>query len=185
MIIYLDLDGVCCDFHSAAIRANGCNPEVILPNWPKGEYGICGVLGVPEETFWHEIGNWGSRFWSDLEEYPWFQDLYNALQEYGDVIFLTSPSWDAYSLLGKKRWFESRFGRAFRDFVVTNRKPLLSRPGSVLIDDSPSQVADFAAGPGGYAILFPQPWNDAPEPEDRVCYVTQALDRILLRRSDA
>ena len=183
MIIYLDMDGVCCDFFSAAIEVNGYDPVEVLANWPKGEYDICKVLGHDQDLFWTRIEQAGSNFWATLKVYPWFRDLYAAMQKLGDVVFLTSPSWDAHSLTGKKLWLENRLGKSFRDFVITNRKSLLSREGTILIDDSQSQVTDFAAGLGGYGILFPQPWNAAQEPEDRMAYVVDAIERVGLQRA--
>ena len=66
--------------------------------WDKGSYDICQMIDIPPEAFWAEIDMNGPDFWENLEEYPWYDDMYKLLEqlaaEYGaePVTFATSPS---------------------------------------------------------------------------------------------
>ena len=160
-VIYLDLDGVCVDFVSAALRANGYDPAEIFAVWKReflGEYTIQHVLGIPPQTFWTAVAALGAEFWVNLEEYPWFWELYNTLSETAPVIFLSSSTRAPATLSGKMQWLQNRFGETYRDYIFTPQKQQLASTEALLIDDYDRNVDDFNAA-GGRAIRFPQLWN--------------------------
>ena len=73
-VIYLDLDGVCADYVSAAICALGRRPEEVMAYWQSempGEYSMPVVLGIEPQTYWRAIADQGEPFWSGLQAYPW------------------------------------------------------------------------------------------------------------------
>ena len=116
-VIYLDLDGVCVDFVTAGLRANGFDPAEIYATWQReylGEYRIHHVLRIPARTYWTNIAALGAEFWTDLDEYPWFWELYNTLTRAAPVIFLTSSTRAPATLSGKMQWLQTRFGETYR-----------------------------------------------------------------------
>jgi 5'(3')-deoxyribonucleotidase len=171
-VIYLDLDGVCVDFVSAGLRANGFDPAEVYTSWQRdhlGEYPIHHVIGISARTYWTAIAALGAEFWENLEEYPWFWELYNTLQDTAPVLFLTSSTRAPATLSGKMQWLQNRFGTTFRDYIFTPHKQQLASPKALLIDDYDRNVDDFIAA-GGSAIRFPQLWNRNHAIQDSLAY---------------
>lgn len=163
--IFLDMDGVCCDFLSAALKRHKLNPQEVFARWPAGTFDVCRVLDMTPANFWHPL-QMDMSFWQHLEPYDWFGNLYAALNEIdgAEVIFLTSPSDCATSFAGKQLWLRNR-GIGNSQIVMTPRKELLAGPRRLLIDDHDGHVAEFALR-GGHAITFPQRWNSHHELAD-------------------
>jgi len=168
----LDMDGVCCDWVTSALKALG--KEEFINNWTPGIKGIEELTGMSKSIFWTELESLGSKWWRDLEEYPWFWDLHKTLKQTGDVVFCTSPNLDPSSLKGKVGWIQDRFGKHFRDYIITNKKHFAAGPNTVLIDDNDKQCHKFREN-GGRVILFPQLWNETALDKDaqkyKVAYV--------------
>jgi hypothetical protein len=156
-VIYLDMDGVCCDFVSAALKVHGSplKPEDIT-KWNMEE-----VMGITLDEFWAPIETAGPPFWRGLKEYPWFEELYRICRCYAkEVVFLSSPDRSPAAAMGKMQWLMDRFGPCFRDYILTPRKDLVSSPFGLLIDDSEKYCQMWAKdGEGGPFVLVPQPWN--------------------------
>ena len=178
MKILLDLDGVCVDFVSAALRIFG--HEFEDTDWPLGEYDIAKAIGKDHGEFWSAIHKQGVDFWRNLKTFVWFAELYEELHKFGHVYFVTTPTDSPYSASGKMLWLQDRYGSGFRDFVITHNKQLLSRSGCVLIDDYDLNVENFKKHGHGKAILFPQKWNQNHEliNVNRVDYVIEQLLKI-------
>ena len=164
MITLLDLDGVCADFVQSACRVHGRDFDE--GSWPAGEYDIAKVLGVD--------------FWRGLEPYPWFERLYTELQRLGRLYFVTSPTDSSHSAAGKMLWLKDRFGKDFRDFIITRQKHLLSNTDCVLVDDCDRNIKAFERYGQGKGILFPQRWNSAYEHinDDRIAWVIDRIQRL-------
>ena len=176
-VIYLDLDGVCADYVSAAIRAFGRDPAEVLEYWRHklpGEYRMYNVLDVDRETYWKTISAQGEAFWSGLDAYPWFEALYRSLSEAAPVIFLTSASRAPECLSGKLKWLQARFGESFREYIITGHKQQLAGPGTILVDDFDRNIDRFCRA-GGSGVLFPQIWNTNHALENRLEYVAGAI----------
>jgi 5'(3')-deoxyribonucleotidase len=176
-IIYLDLDGVCTNFIKPCIEANNLDYEKTVELWKNdypGVFSAFKVLNIDNSTFWKNIEKSGELFWSEMEPYPWFFDLYNRLSQHGKVYFLTSPSQCPNSLSGKLKWLQSQFNRNFRDYIITPNKELLANRESILIDDYPKNIEKFNSA-GGRGILFPQFWNSLNVVEDKVSYIIGEL----------
>ncbi len=157
MTIYLDMDGVVSDAHDAFLRAMG--RDDLIKDYPAGEFNVDKVAGVSAKTMWRDVAARGRELWSKMKKLPWADELYAELKKLGDVVFLTSPSQDPDSLAGKLEWLQ-RFTKRkdFTDYVMTSRKELLAAPGTVLIDDRPSNCEKFRTA-GGKAVLFPARWQ--------------------------
>ena len=185
LTICLDMDGVCTDFVGAALRLHGFDPEEFFEVWPEESYHIVDlvkqVTGVEMSyaEFWQPINEAGVDFWHGLLEYPHFKALWSLCQELtGSVYFLTSPSWDPASLMGKVRWMQDQFSLDFRDYVITNRKHLLAKPNMVLVDDLPEH-ADAFRRHGGKAIQFPRPYCYKAWPHDIIGLMEEQLQEII------
>jgi 5'(3')-deoxyribonucleotidase len=176
----LDMDGVCCDWVTAGLKTVG--KEELIGNWKPGVRDLEEMTGLSYDELWSKIDAEGSEWWRNLEPFPWFKELYNCLGEAGDVVFCTSPSWDSNSLKGKIEWMHDKFGRSFREYILTNHKYYVARHNTVLIDDNDKQCQNFIAH-GGRAILFPQPWNslafDEEAQKDKMAYVRKQVKEIL------
>lgn len=180
--IFLDMDGVCCDFVSAALQLHGVEPTYRIENWPKGTFEICDILNLTQEEFWEPIRQAGVDFWFGLVEYPYFRPLVEQLSEVAAVVFLTSPFYDADAAKGKVLWLQKHFGGTFDNFIITRKKFHCAMPGVVLVDDHPKHCEVFRANGAG-AVLFPQPWNDAVPYTDVVVDTVVSVKRAFERGS--
>ncbi len=70
-----------------------------------------------------------------------------------------------------------RFGGDFQGYVMTARKHLLAKPGTILIDDYEANVMAFQKD-GGKAVLFPQIWNANHEITDRLDFALESVERL-------
>lgn len=154
--IYLDMDGVCCNFVRAVCGIFNRDYEDIVLHWPKEVYSVTVPLGITEEALQTRINEYGRTFWTSLEEFAHFKRMYKNLQAYGEVVFLTSPTWNPKSHEGKVGWLQDRFGIDFDHYVLTRQKHRCANNRSVLIDDHPENCEKFVAH-GGHAILYPSP----------------------------
>jgi calcineurin-like phosphoesterase family protein/5'(3')-deoxyribonucleotidase len=178
LTVYLDMDGVVCCLTRAVydLFKEDDKYDELYENWPLATYDMTKVFGIESESvMWNTIDAGGPEFWQNVPEFPWFQDLYDALAQRGRVVFLTSPSCDASSLSGKLLWLQDRFGKFYRDYIITNKKHLLAHPKAVLVDDSPAMVKMFRDA-GGQAVLFPQPWNGHTVPDNVVDHIVSKVE---------
>lgn len=156
--LFIDLDGVLCDFMSAAFRV--FDREYVPAEWPEGETDLATVLDVPEKLLWAAIDLDGPRFWAELADLPWTLDLCDLCDEVAPgnwfVATLPQDSDDCYA--GKALWLLGADISPSRNAFLGARKDLLAGPGRFLIDDNEQNCHDWEAA-GGTAILFPQPWN--------------------------
>lgn len=176
-IIYLDLDGVCTNFIKSCILANGLNYDETVNIWKKdfrGVFSAFEVFGIDNSDFWKNIEKVGEDFWSEMEVYPWFSELYTKLSQNGKVIFLTKPSNSPLSHSGKIKWLQKQFNINFKDYILTPHKELLASADTVLIDDCPKNIKNFKNA-GGKGILFPQFWNTKDVIDNKVEYILNSL----------
>lgn len=181
--VFLDMDGVLCDFVSAAMEMHGKFYDAAT--YPKGEWGIEKVLGISKTQFWKEInGNVG--FWESLKAFDHTNQLMTTAYAAGkSVSILTAaardPSGACHS--GKVRWM-AHFGR-HAPLITCEDKWLLSAPGRLLIDDNDTNCAKWREK-GGDAILFPQPWNSLHEMAGmQMVYVGAELQKLAMARFNA
>jgi len=159
--IFLDLDGVCCQWWETAIKLFPTAPPV--PERGPLPYWVSEHIGVHKDVVDLAVDESGSDWWANLPEYPWFMHLYNSLVRFGPkVVFLTASGHFKHAPNGKLKWLQNRLGERFDDFVITRHKHLLAHPRAVLIDDSPSMIQRFSEA-GGQTVMFPQRWNELHE----------------------
>ena len=155
--IFLDLDGVCCQWWESALRLF---PDAAAPAEGPLSYWVSDHIGVHKSVVDAAVDAAGVEWWASLPEYPWFNTLYDSLCKLGPkVVFLTASGHFKHAPNGKLKWLQSRLGSSFDDFVITRHKHLLANPLAVLIDDSPDMIRRFSEA-GGKTILFPQRWNE-------------------------
>lgn len=175
------MDGVCTDFASAGIRANGHDPAQVLATWDqsfRGEFLPYKVMGLDREVYWEAISQQGESFWINLQEYDWYTQLICSLLEIGEVVFLTSGTYAPGSLSGKLIWLQHRFGQDFQSYVFTAKKYLLANPESILIDDYELNVTEFRQH-GGKAVLFPQIWNSNCMIHNKLEFTLQSVEQFM------
>ena len=175
--ILVDMDGVCTDFHTAGISVNEGDPSEVYRDWERnyrGVFFIYDVMGIEKDEFWGAVAAAGERFWVDLKEYEWFAEMLKSLQAIGDVTFLSSGTYSPWSLSGKLKWLQTRFGTAFQDYIFTASKHLLANSHSILIDDYEENVTGFQRH-GGKAVLFPQIWNRNHGIAEKLEYTMEAV----------
>jgi len=168
MHIFLDMDGVLCDFVSAALKAH--NREDLSSE----EFDLCHSLEMSLGEFWRVVDQ-TPNFWLSIKPYSWFHELVDFIDGKSEFFILTAPSLDASSYEGKRKWVSKYFGRRFNRLILTKYKWLLARPDTLLIDDSERNCEMFEQH-GGHKILFPQPWNtNRVYVDDRLKFVKNEL----------
>ncbi len=165
MKVYLDIDGVLCDW------AAGAHQRMQRPldyrHWP--------YRRGPAGWYWHNEIDWSFdqvsqlcdyAFWENL---PWTEDGRAILEailglvDRDDVILLTTPMPHLESTSGKIAWVKKHLPTFTRRMLICpgmkykTGLPLV--PNSVLIDDRQRNIHDWKLA-GGRAILVPRPWND-------------------------
>ena len=179
-VIYLDMDGVCTDFPRAAIKSAGRDPVKVFAAWERdyaGESEQYEVMGIRAADFWVAT-NYDEAFWVDMEEYPWFRELYDRLTAITRVCFLSSSGNSPSALSGKLKWLQARLGADFQNHIFTHQKHLLAREGAVLVDDYEFYVQAFRRA-GGAAVLFPQIWGRNHRVQDKVGFTLGETRRLL------
>ena len=163
-VIYCDMDGVLFDWDGSAEKLLG-KP----------------VASVSRNQLWKRIDQEGFKFWADLKPYPWAKELVALLQRLDNFCILSSPSHDPRSASGKMRALQKFFNnRNFRDYFFGPNKHLLSRPGTILIDDREKKIDAWnGVKEPGIGILFPREWNrNRKYAKDPMSYVTERLKEI-------
>lgn len=159
---YLDLDGVCADFHLEAVRAHlrigrrfpilnhhgapiDLTHDQLYSVWPRGTscHKFC-VTELPDElpSYWDPImdGFWqpirtDPFFWSNMQPYRWTHDLIKMLLQYcEEVAFVTSPDSHRNSHGGKFDWLV-RNKLQHIEYITAHKKYRLAHPRDILIDD--------------------------------------------------
>lgn len=174
-MIFLDMDGVLCDFVSAAYRVHG---KLFWPaDYPRGLFACEQHIGCSTAEFWHKIDNAGEDFWSNLEPYPWARDLVGELQEIDRVVISTSPSWSPHCYSGKRKWL-IKMGLQRLDSMFGSSKYLMAQPGRILVDDAEHNIEPWRAA-GGHAVIVPQPWNKAELVLDMVPHIMNQVLQLV------
>lgn len=184
-MVYVDMDEVLCDFISGAMALHGITTAQLNPYRIKGTWELdCSLarFGRPmtKAEFWAPMNN-NSGFWASLKPLPWFEELTGHLNQMFDTdwMVLSSPT-DTSSMRGKADWLSYHLDFGPERFILSSRKWLLSRPGTVLIDDREETVVKFGSMPnGGRGILFPDLTNSAfAHASNPVPHVMEQLDAL-------
>jgi len=140
MSIFLDLDGVMCDWLTPA--CNLCNIDikniVIRHEIKSGRFLQHLML---ERDMWDAIISAGTDFWANLEPFPWADRLWKTLNELGDVCILSSTSHIPAAGMGKMQWIKKHLNT--KNFLLGPAKKFCARKGSILVDDTKHRVQEF------------------------------------------
>jgi len=137
--IYCDMDGVLTDFEERFEHYSGMKPK---------EYE--NKFGTP--AFWELIDvKIGLKFWVGMKWMPQGQRLWDFISPHKPDL-LTSPSRDNGSRLGKQLWAKNHLNPKPKVIMAYSAdKQRYANENSILIDDKPSNIDQWAAK-GGIAI---------------------------------
>jgi hypothetical protein len=172
-IVFLDMDGVLCDFIRAAHEVHGRG--YVHSEYPKGAWEIADHWGIPVNDFWAGIEA-KYDFWESLEPYPWLNEMLAIARQAGEKVkLLTSPSNSPLCYYGKRAWCDTHVPRDI-ELIICKSKALLATPNRLLIDDGDHNMKPWLAAQGD-GILFPQPWNENCDlRHDPIGYVRERLN---------
>jgi len=165
--ILLDMDGVLVDFVGGVCKLFEISRDDLNKHWTLGEWNIVPPLGraigmrdaFNTTMFWNEINDGGEKFWLELEEMPWIDDLIKMVEDItDDWHIVTSPSYLPCSYSGKIKWLKNWFGDKFNRFAITPHKEIFAQENVILIDDRWKNIREFRES-GGIGILFPSQGN--------------------------
>lgn len=197
-VIYLDMDGVLVDFIGHVFRlfgvdlSKGRDLRETVRGWDGITDGLSEALGreVSGKELWESIAKAGMEFWADMPWCPWGKELLVECEKIAPVVIMTTPTREPLSAAGKAAWiYKNLPGHGM--YALSPCKHLMAHPGALLIDDSDTNVSNFAKS-GGMAYLFPQPWNESRgniDQDDRLSGVrailraAKALDGMLVTPS--
>lgn len=157
MILFIDMDEVLVDFTGGACKIHGITRKQLEELRQPGQWDIVAAMGLSNQEFWDPINQAGEEFWAELDPLWWAYPLMRAAKEICDEIYLlSSPSWGAHSYGGKIKWISQYLPDC--NYIITEHKSLLARPGRLLIDDREENVDQFIANDGD-GIKFPSMGN--------------------------
>jgi len=182
--VYLDLDGVLCDFESESLEFCGvlkASVPQIPGNW-NTVTPMCQVIGVSEREFWENLT---VEFWSQMRKTDECDMILHALEaQFQDNICILSSPANEKSAHGKILWIKEHLPKYWKSgrFCLNRDKSFLAAPDKILIDDSDKNVQKFRAA-GGLGVLYPRYWNShhaiAKSSEIGYKYFCQELSLIL------
>lgn len=165
MITFLDLDGVCADFHAGASRLAGV-PIITTPEHRAlGEANACTYRLEDRmgNDIWQRIERAGVDFWAELEPTPWLGAMFEMVREVSEeVLVLSSPGHLAAAAVpGKVAWCRKHLPAIpVRNLIFTGHKHLLAGIDTRLLIDDADDMLDRFDEYGGLTWCLPQPWNE-------------------------
>ncbi len=165
--ILLDMDDVLVDFTNGAMAFWGVDNYDVLDCYPKGigrditmAYECVTGLRIDEEIWWEHFKR---EAWANMPPSPdccrivdWARDLVG----YENVYLCTTPTRCGECMAGKLDWIKKNLGPwAYRNYIMTPKKFVCARPGTLLVDDCDRNVELFKEW-GGEAVIWPRPWNE-------------------------
>lgn len=150
--IYVDMDGVLCDFEKAAVEAKVLDLKSRKVDWPT-------------------LRALGTKFWAELEWINEGKKLYDFLKTFTkehkiDLCILSSVA-SSFGKEGKKEWLSTNTTINPMNFYIVNKpadKKDFADGESILIDDYGKNIQEFIHA-GGHGIKFK---NNAEEVIEKV-----------------
>ena len=144
--LYVDMDGVLCDFERRFEQFAGVSPE---------EYTAQKTIEFggkkAQEEFWDLIDKQiGVRFWVGMPWMPEGEKLWKYVKPFKPTI-LSSPSRDESSRIGKGLWVKRNIPGT--PLKLSFNKEQYATPTSILIDDRESNITKWKSA-GGIGIRF-------------------------------
>ena len=150
MKIFLDMDGVICNFNKKFIESN--SKHLTMRQY---------IDTYSLEKAWQLINSKGVKFWSEMEWMDDGKELWEFLKPYNPII-ISSPSHIIDSQIGKTQWIVRELGMTdiraitkisdYKDdtnVIFTHSKYLFAKKDSMLIDD---YHRNTSAWPGNYIL---------------------------------
>lgn len=152
--LYVDMDGVICDFVTQYINMGGNKDDLDGPSWSLDEK----ICGNPE-------------FWSGMPWMPGSKEMLEALKPLCPVL-LTAGWDDPECMAARSKWFVDNIGytNGVAGMLVDKEKTKYASGGSILIDDYTKNTVPWE-GAGGFAILH-------TDPDDTLSKVSECLADI-------
>ena len=158
--ILLDMDGVIADFLGGALKVlnKDFNKNITIEQYATdfGKWETYDYYGITIDQFWESIDK-TPDFWYRLQPMPWGRELYQFLQDMGDVTIVTTPNLHPDCASQKLKWLNGYLGIKSNAVFLGARKYLMAGNG-ILIDDYYKNTESFKEA-GGDAILIPSNWN--------------------------
>lgn len=168
LTIYVDMDGVICNFIQSAIEAHeGVSPVGDLSPSEIYRWDFFEEYGLTWAEFFAPINEW-KDFWRYIPAYDTAHDFLDRLRQMTadsglncEIVFCSAPidTEDCYS--GKLTWLKTNnLMQPGETLMLVKDKTKLIRPDAILIDDRQSTV-DAWRTQGAMGVLYPRQWNKA------------------------
>lgn len=144
MKIFVDMDGVLCDFDKKCRSVFDINPNESSREYSKR---------IGTNKYWKKIRE-TENFWSSIEPISDSISMWEKLSKIcgeDNITILSSPDKDPKCIEGKNEWINTHLGHNTKRIFDTNKKKY-SKHGHLLIDDLEHQIEDWITG-GGFGIL--------------------------------
>ena len=187
-IIFLDMDGVIANWHSAVFSLFGQSfRDYLDKNEFPLEYAIHKWLNITEVELWDRVDEASEDmgWWTTIPLFPWSQELVESLlKRDAELLISTTPAYTGHELSysQKIKWLKIHFpdlSNIHKRVMLGGRKELLAAKNRILIDDCDSNIESFIEH-YGWGVTFPQPWNSAYDQRtQRLSGVLDTVDRHL------
>jgi 5'(3')-deoxyribonucleotidase len=161
--IFVDMDGVVCDFTGAALKLHGIEYDPWADRDNLGQYSMEKLIEISIGDFWKKIDENTCQFWRDMEKTKEADKLIKYLESKispENIYFLSSPAMDPSCYKGKVEWIRKHYPKYQRRLILTPYKYLLATPNRILIDDADKNI-DLWETHKGKAVTVPRAWNSA------------------------
>jgi hypothetical protein len=141
--IYVDMDGVLCNFEKAWANLGKEHTEGMLPWKYEEKYG--------QEKFHSIIKDIGKTdFWANMDWQPGGKELWNYIKKYNPTI-LSTPTRSKSSKDGKTIWLDRELGKDIPR-IFEKDKYKYSEPETILIDDYEKKISDWIEKGDGIGV---------------------------------
>lgn len=179
--IYLDMDGVICNFTEGLLAAHNRHDLLkrhYADTYPK-DWMMEGELGT-EEELWEPVDALGEPFWENLNPLKEMEHILTILDESHINWYLCTHARNTpFSFSGKIKWIHKHLGKDFDRLIMCKVKSKLANPNTLLIDDSSDNCRKFIKA-GGNAFAYPQPHNENSEYCSRRVHTTYSVVKTFL-----
>lgn len=180
MNIYVDVDGVLCNFVDRFLNFFKVPTTVLNQEnrWPKGDYDLYKLST-------HRPTELPPDEWKEMSTYPGASRLFNIIKSYGHILnanvyIITVVPTEIIKNI-RQKWVFDHFTTHPIVLVDSGSRRILKssiypKIDDILIDDSEKELDNW----GGHKILVPRPWNRADGEVEHV--IDQGLTRIRLAK---
>lgn len=159
--VLLDVDGVCGDFITPALRVieDLCGASIAHDDVSVWDFADQYLESEADRAeYWRRVTAPG--FCAAIEPYPTVREGVALLQSYADVYVVTSPMATSQTWMHERQeWCREHLGLHYKHVIHTHAKYAVS--GLMLVDDKPEHVERWqAANPRGVGVLWARRYNE-------------------------